>query len=75
MAFVNEYIPAEDFERFGLQEIDKRQASAVRARDWTVGFAINDTGRHQQDGSLVAAGTLLFVVQGQDPSDPPHGAP
>lgn len=33
-------------------------------------IAINETGKRQQDGSQVAAGTLLFVVQGQDPSDP-----
>jgi hypothetical protein len=33
-------------------------------------IAINETGKRQQDGSQIAAGTLLFVVQGQDPSDP-----
>ena len=33
-------------------------------------IAINETGKRQQDGSHTAAGTLLFVVQGQDPSDP-----
>lgn len=33
-------------------------------------IAINDTGKRQPDGTQVAAGTLLFVVQGQDPSDP-----
>ncbi len=33
-------------------------------------LAINETGKRQQDGSQIAAGTLLFVVQGQDPSDP-----
>lgn len=33
-------------------------------------IVINETGKRQQDGSQVAAGTLLFVVQGQDPSDP-----
>ena len=32
--------------------------------------AINQTGKRQQDGTQVAGGTLLFVVQGQDPSDP-----
>lgn len=31
---------------------------------------INETGKRQQDGSQIAAGTQLFVVQGQDPSDP-----
>ena len=33
-------------------------------------LAINETGKRQQDGSQIAAGTQLFVVQGQDPSDP-----
>ena len=33
-------------------------------------IAINETGQRQQDGSHIAAGTLLFVVQGQDPSEP-----
>lgn len=33
-------------------------------------IAINETGKRQQDGSQSAAGTLLFVVQGQDASDP-----
>ncbi len=33
-------------------------------------IAINETGKRQQDGSQIAAGTLLFVVQGQEPSDP-----
>jgi hypothetical protein len=33
-------------------------------------IAINETGKRQQDGSQIAAGTLLFVVQGQAPSDP-----
>ncbi len=31
---------------------------------------INETGKRQQDSSQIAAGTQLFVVQGQDPSDP-----
>lgn len=33
-------------------------------------LAINETSKRQQDGSQIAAGTLLFVVQEQDPSDP-----
>lgn len=32
--------------------------------------AINQTGQRQQDGTQIAGGTLLFVMQGQDPSDP-----
>ena len=32
--------------------------------------AINQTGRRQPDGARIAGGTLLFAVQGQDPSDP-----
>jgi hypothetical protein len=33
-------------------------------------IAINQTGKRQQDGAQIAGGTLLFVVQGQDPFDP-----
>ena len=33
-------------------------------------IAINRTGKQQPDGTQVAGGTQLFVVQGQDPSDP-----
>jgi hypothetical protein len=33
-------------------------------------IAINDIGKRQPDGTQVPGGTLLFVVQGQDPSDP-----
>jgi hypothetical protein len=33
-------------------------------------IAINETGKRQPDGTQIAGGTLLFVVQGQDPSDP-----
>jgi hypothetical protein len=33
-------------------------------------IAMNTTGKRQPDGSQAAAGTLLFVVQGSDPSDP-----
>lgn len=37
MAFVNEYIPAEDFEKYQLREIDKHHVvGGVNARDWTI---------------------------------------
>lgn len=37
MAFVNEFIPAEDVERFGLNEIDKHfVVGGTNARDWTI---------------------------------------
>lgn len=37
MPFVNEYIPAEDFEKYSLREIDKRHVvGGVHARTWTV---------------------------------------
>ncbi|MFZ5635568.1 MAG: XVIPCD domain-containing protein [Pseudomonadota bacterium] len=32
--------------------------------------AINQEGKRQPDGAQIAGGTLLFVVQGHDPSDP-----
>lgn len=37
MAFVNEYISAEDEKKYGLEEIDKRfRFNGVHARDWTI---------------------------------------
>ena len=37
MPFVNEYIPAEDFEQYHLREIDKHHlVGGVNARQWTV---------------------------------------
>ena len=43
------------------------KAAGITSPDYV---AINDTGKRQPDGTQIAAGTLLFVVQGQDPSDP-----
>jgi hypothetical protein len=37
MPFVNEYIPAEDIEKYHLKEIDKKFiVGGTNARDWTV---------------------------------------
>jgi hypothetical protein len=37
MAFVNEYIPEADFEKYGLAEIDSKfLTTGVKSRDWTV---------------------------------------
>lgn len=37
MAFINEYIPVEDVEKYGLKEIDSKfLATGVKSRDWTI---------------------------------------
>jgi hypothetical protein len=36
MAFINEYIPREDVEKYRLEEIDKHFFPGTRARDWTI---------------------------------------
>jgi hypothetical protein len=42
MAFVNEYIPEADYEKYGLREIDERMippglpAPRIKSRSWTV---------------------------------------
>jgi hypothetical protein len=36
MAFVNEYIPSEDVEKYHLEEIDKHFFPGTHARDWTI---------------------------------------
>lgn len=54
-------------ERLAMNAFHDAKAAGITSADH---LAINETGKRQQDGSQVAAGTLLFVVQGQDPSDP-----
>jgi hypothetical protein len=54
-------------ERLAMGAFHDAKAAGINSADH---IAINETGKRQQDGSQVAAGTLLFVVQGQAPSDP-----
>ncbi len=54
-------------ERLAMGAFHDAKAAGITSADH---LAINETGKRQQDGSQVAAGALLFVVQGQDPSDP-----
>ncbi len=54
-------------ERLAMGAFHDAKAAGITSADH---LAINQTGKCQQDGSQVAAGALLFVVQGQDPSDP-----
>jgi hypothetical protein len=54
-------------ERLAMGAFHDAKAAGITSADH---IAINETGKRQQDGSQIAAGTLLFVVQGQDPSDP-----
>ena len=54
-------------ERMTMAAFFDAKAAGITSADH---IAINETGKRQQDGTQIAAGTLLFVVQGQDPSDP-----
>ena len=54
-------------ERLTMAAFYDAKAARITSSDH---LAINETGKRQQDGSQIAAGTLLFVVQGRDPSDP-----
>ena len=54
-------------ERMTMAAFFDTKAAGITSADH---IAINETGKRQQDGTQIAAGTLLFVVQGQDPSDP-----
>lgn len=54
-------------ERMTIGALPDVKAAGITSPDYV---AINDTGKRQPDGTQIAAGTLLFVVQGQDPSDP-----
>ena len=54
-------------ERLTMAAFVDAKAAGITSADH---IAINETGKRQQDGTQVASGALLFVVQGQDPSDP-----
>lgn len=54
-------------ERLTMCAFHDAKAAGITSPDHV---AINQTGKRQQDGTQIAGGTLLFVVQGQDPSDP-----
>lgn len=54
-------------ERLAMSAYQDAKAAGIASADHV---AINQTGKPQQDGGQIAAGTLLFVVQGQDPADP-----
>lgn len=54
-------------ERLAMGAFHDTKAAGITSADH---IAINDPGKRQQDGAQIAAGTLLFVVQAQDPSDP-----
>lgn len=54
-------------ERLAMSTLADVKAAGITSADH---LALNTTGKPQQDGSRIASGTLLFVVQGQDPSDP-----
>jgi hypothetical protein len=54
-------------ERLTMCAFHDAKAAGISSPDHV---AINQTGKRQQDGTQIASGTLLFVVQGQDPSDP-----
>lgn len=54
-------------ERLAMSTLADAKAAGITSADH---IALNTAGKLQQDGSRVSGGTLLFVVQGQDPSDP-----
>jgi hypothetical protein len=54
-------------ERLTMSAFHDAKAAGITSADHV---AINQTGKRQEDGAQIASGTLLFVVQGQDPSDP-----
>lgn len=54
-------------ERLAMSAFHDAKAAGLVSADRV---AINEAGKPQPDGARIAAGTLLFVVQGQDPADP-----
>ncbi len=65
MAFVNEYIPEADIEKYGLKEIDdKFLATGVKSRDWTIDCERNIYLRHVASGrdefSMISTWTFYW---------------
>lgn len=54
-------------ERLAMSTLADAKAAGITSADH---IALNTAGKPQQDGSQISGGTLLFVVQGRDPSDP-----
>ena len=54
-------------ERLALAAFHDAKAAGITSADH---IALSEAGKPQPDGSQIAAGTSLFVVQGKDPSDP-----
>lgn len=54
-------------ERLTLAAFRDAKAAGITSADH---IELNHAGKPQPDGSQIAAGTSLFVVQGKDPSDP-----
>lgn len=72
MAFVNEYIPEADIEKYGIKEINKRfVVGGTNARDWTIdrerGMYLRNVAngreefRHQSTWTFYWHGELLIV--------------
>lgn len=53
-------------ERLAMSTLADAKAAGITSADH---IALNDAGKPQRDGSQISGGTLLFVVQGHDPSD------
>jgi hypothetical protein len=54
-------------ERLTMSAFHDAKAAGITSADHVT---INGIGKPQHDGTQIAGGTLLFVVQGQDPADP-----
>lgn len=54
-------------ERLTMSTLADAKAAGITSADH---LALNTAGKPQQDGSRISGGTLLFVMQGQDPADP-----
>lgn len=71
MAFVNEYIPKEDFEKYNINAIDRQApGTVVSARDWTVDRARNiylrqTSGPDRDDPSTWTSSWWSFYWKGE----------
>lgn len=69
MAFVNEYVSAEDVKKYGLEEINRQYRKSNVQPDWTIDRDIYlrwiHSGREefadQHDFTLYWKGTLIFL--------------
>jgi len=62
MGFVNEYVPKEDIEKYGLEEISKRYHSSSVQPDWTIHREQNIYLRRMRAGREEFCNEIIYTL-------------